>query len=275
MFNAEFLGKSLKVGCYFLTGTGRCGTMLISKILDLGKNTRCYHEHSIKYDKMKSSYLSNDYKSLYEEIDTVINPLVSELNQKKMSYGESSGLIYLAFEELYRRYGKKARFLLLTRHPEGFVQSALARGFFDPDHPYPLEHVRARPSSEIGSRWDEISPFEKCLWYWYFVNSMIYNLFLKMPEKLWKIQPIETLDIISCKNLYKFMAIEGFEDRKKEIQELLSVRINASPGLGDNSSLNPWSVQMSLGDISTWEPDQKQIYEKWTTHLRKLLYPKD
>jgi hypothetical protein len=268
----EFLRPS-KIRCYFITGTGRCGTMLVSKLLSIGKNTHCDHENSICYRKMTPAYLTGNMGSLYEEIETIIEPLVKSHNRRGLSYGESSGLMYLAFKKLYRRYGKKARFILLTRHPEGFVESALARGFFDPTHPYALEHLRARPATEIGQRWETTSPFEKCFWYWNLVNSMIYDFFCTLPNELWKVQPIEKLDVTACQELYNFLQIEGFDE--KAVKKLLSKRINATPGKGNNEHVNPMSKIISIGERSTWNVSQQLAYSRWAQPLMQILYPYD
>ena len=247
--------------------------MLVSRLLSLGQNTHCDHECSIQYSKMKPAYLTGDMGHLYEEIDAIIEPRTTSHNRKGRIYGESSGLLYLAFDELYRRYGKEARFILLTRRPDTFVRSALARGFFDPDHAHCLEHLRPHPTTEIGKRWETANPFEKCLWYWDFVNGLVYDFFLTLPEGLWKIQPIETFDISACQQFYRFLEIEGFEKKREPIKNLLSVRINGTPGLGDDRQRNPWSVPMMVGDRSTWDTNQQEAYDRWTKRLFGILYP--
>jgi len=247
--------------------------MLTAKLLSLGQNTHCYHENSMQYHKLAPAYLNNNLNSLYSEIDKIIAPTVKKHNRKGQSYGESSGLLYLAFEELYRRYREQARFILLIRHPKDFVRSALARGFFNPAHPHPLEHLKARPSTEIGRNWDEITPFEKCLWYWNLVNGMIYDFFQTLPVDLWRIQPIETFDKSTCQQFYEFLYIDGFNEKEAEIGQLLSTRVNATPGEGDDRHLNPWSIPMTMGEISSWSSEQREIYEKWTNRLFDVLYP--
>jgi hypothetical protein len=263
--------RPLNIRCYFITGTGRCGTMLVSKLLSLGRNTQCDHEKSIIYTKIKQAYLTGEMEPLHEEIGTVIEPLVKSHNRKGMIYGECSGLMYLVFEELYRRYGKRARFVLLVRHPEEFVRSALARGFFDPQHPHALEHLRARPDTDMGKRWETASPFEKCLWYWNLVNGMLYNFFCCLPDNLWKIQQIEKLDVESSRELFEFLQVDGFNE--KDVQEMLSVRINATPVAGHEGDVNPWSSSVNLGSRSSWDQTKLSAYEKWAKPLSEIFYP--
>ncbi len=244
--------------------------MLVAKLVSLGSNTHCDHENSVKYVKVKPAYLTGHLEPLYEEIDTVIHPLVESYNKGGRIYGESSGLMYLAFEELYHRYGQNARFILLTRHPKDFVGSALARGFFSPDHPYPLEHIRARPDTELGRRWECTSAFEKCLWYWSLVNGMILRLFRTMPDELWKVLPVENLDLSASRRLYELLQIEGFDE--DAVEQLLSTRINATPGVGDERNLNPWSVPMTVGDHTVWDRKQQEAYQRWIAPVIGLFY---
>ena len=244
--------------------------MLLSRLLSLGSNTHCDHERSVVHSKMTRAHLSNEYSAMYEEIEEVIQPLVASHNKRGMIYGECSGLLYFVFGELHRRYGGRARFVLLTRKPDGFVRSALARGFFDPDHPHALEHLRAHPTTEIGQRWDATSPFEKCMWYWGLVNGMVYEFFHTLPKDLWRIQRIEELDIAACRELYGFLRIDGFDE--SAVERLLSLRVNATPGLGDERDVNPWSHPLAVGEPATWSRAQRSAYRRWAEPLCKVLY---
>ena len=273
MFNLLKFRKPPKINCFFVTGTGRCGTMLVSTLLSLGDNVHCNHERSSLYQIIKDAYLTGNMSPLFKEIDASIRPMVKSYNRKSITYGESSGLLYLALKELHRRYGDDVRFILLIRKPDAFVRSALARGFFNPEHPHALEHLRALPTTEIGQNWATTTPFEKCLWYWDLVNGMVFDFFQTLPSEMWRIQPIETFDISSCGHLYEFLEIAGFDEKKQQIQEILSTRINATPNLGDDRHLNPWSLPMTTGEMSTWNSDELEIYERWTKRLLPILYP--
>ena len=56
------------VAAYFITATGRCGTMLLSQALSSqGTNTRCNHEHSIPTLTMKDAFHTGDYTRLHDE----------------------------------------------------------------------------------------------------------------------------------------------------------------------------------------------------------------
>jgi hypothetical protein len=260
-----------RVKCYFLTGTGRCGTMLLSQILGTGTNTHCDHERSACYAKLRDAYLEEDYSVLNAEIQHVIEPLVKSHNDRGMSYGESSGLLYMMYEELYRRFGAAARFVLLVRRPEDFAPSALARGFFDPNHPYPLEHIRARKNTDIGMKWDTVTPFEKCLWYWREVNLIVMKFFSKIEAHLWRLVRVEDLSVESCRELFEFLGVQGFEAAR--VKSLLEVRLNATPGIATNAIENPRSQPRSVGGRETWTWEQNEAYRRWIDPIVRDFYP--
>jgi hypothetical protein len=262
--------QSPKIRCYFVTGTGRCGTMLLYKLLNIGTNTLCHHEASIKYTKLNHAYQTKNVRKLIEDIDTQIKPLVKKQNRKGHSYGEVSGLLYLCLKELYLRYGNRTRFILLVRHPVEFVRSALSRGFFDDSHPHSLEHIRATDTTDIGRRWLTATPFEKCLWYWNEVNRLVYDFFLDIPKEIWRIQLMENISVETVSEIYDFLNIKGFNE--SAIRDLLGIKVNASPGRGDIGNLNPWARPVTLGRENTWSDEQHNIYARWTKPMLELLY---
>ncbi len=260
------------ISCFFATGPGRCGTLMLSKVLDCSRYVLCNHEHSINTRLLKRSFQKNRPDILYKDLDNILVPAVREQNQSKTVYGESSGHLYSLFPELFRRYEYSTRFILLARNPENFIRSALARGFFSPDHINGLEHVIPPIDTEIGSRWKEATPFEKCAWYWAMVYGMVYWFFLTIPSSLYKIVRIEDFCIELVEELYDFLNIPGFKKDKTAIEILLGERHNASPGQGDERSLNPYSEKISLGPKSTWNSEQLDVFQRHVIPMHRILY---
>lgn len=260
------------VSSYFITGTGRCGTLLLSKVLGCSNKTHCNHEFSMKTLKMKEAYFKSKMKIYYKEIDNKLAPTIKEYNGKNLSYGECSSHLYFIYPELFRRYEYTSRFALLVRRPENFIRSALARGFFSPDHPRGLEHVRPPKDIEIGRIWDEITPFEKCAWYWAMVNGYVYRYFQTIPHAMFKIIKLEELDLEICRELYELFQLDDFDEVKEDIKEVLGVRYNASPGQGDESALNPFSEEIKLGVIDSWSENEKEIYRKYVEPVERAIY---
>jgi len=262
-----------RVGCYFVTGTGRCGSMLLSKVLSTATNTHCNHEHSVPTLLMKDAYARSDVAELNAVSGAAIDELVAAHAKRGESYGECSSHLFLVLPELYRRYGVSARFALVVRRPDTFVGSALARGFFDPSHPKPCEHVRPSQATEVGSQWTELTPFEKCLWYWNMVNSTVLETFRGLPASQVRVIRMEDLGLAEIGRLFEFLGLDGFVSRQDEIRGLLGMRVNASPGLGDDRSLNPWSQKISIHDARAWNSNQRETFLRRAAPLARVLYP--
>lgn len=260
------------ISCFFITGTGRCGSLLLSKVLNCSNVTECHHERSIDTRKMKKAYMKNKIEILRRSLERNLIPEVKRCNASGKIYGECSGHLYPIFEELYRRYENTARFVLLVRHPVNFVRSALARGFFSPGHPNALEHVVPPKDTAIGEEWQNVTSLEKCAWYWAMVNGRIYGFFLCLAPDLYRIVRIETISVEVIRNLYDFFGLNDFDQAKPMIEELISVRHNASPGQGDERNANPFSKHVEIGPKETWDPTQVDAFEKHVLPLEKAFY---
>ena len=261
------------VNCYFITGTGRSGTMLLSEVLSCSSNTHCNHEHSVQTLVMKNAYYRGDYTQLNDESVRTIDGLVAEYSRNGKSYGECSAHIFPIIPALQRRYGASARFALMVRRPDSFVGSALARGFFDPSHPNPCEHVRPSPKTEVGRQWDVLTPFDKCLWYWNTVNTTVLNTFRQLPAGTTRVIRMEDVDLPEVERLFEFFGLADFQDCHDEVRGLIGTRINASPGQGDDRSLNPWSREISVADSEGWTSLQRDAMLQWAGALARVLYP--
>jgi hypothetical protein len=257
--------------CYFITGTGRCGTMLVSRALSLGSNSECSHERSVTTSIMKEAYYSGDYLKLFGEINKNIVPAVAKSNLNGKIYGECSAHLYFLFEELYRRFGKRTRLGLLVRRPDEFVRSALARGFFNPEHPNALEHLRPAPTSLIGRQWDIMEPYEKCLWYWDLVNAKVMSAFRNIPKEHWKVIRMEDLNAAYVLCLIDFFGIK--RANKEGIEKLMIRRVNATPGEAGASEINPWSIRMTFPKVHDWTTDYRATARKRLGDLAYELYP--
>lgn len=257
--------------CYVVTGTGRCGTMLVQRLLALSDATTCVHEQSVRYAKLADAYLAETPAALYDELDDPFGVRVTAANAAGRSFGEASALMFLCVPELVRRYGDDVRLILLTRRAEDFVRSAIARGFFDPTHAHPLEHVRPSPDSDLGRRWASASSIEKCLWYWQLLNSTVLAAFDRLSATQCLVQPIEAFDVAAAERLCTFLGLD-FEPMRATADELLGRRINCTPGLGAAEDANPWSVALSIEAPEAWLAEDRAAYARWAAPLMQRLY---
>lgn len=259
--------------CFFATGTGRCGSMLLAQMLGTGTNVDCHHERSITTTVMKQAYHQADMSLLDPELKNNLFPAIEASRRAGKIYGECSAHLFLLLSRIHNQYGKRVRFVHLVRRPDTFAQSALARGFFDQKHPHALEHIRPPDSSEIGRNWPSLQPLEKCLWYWNEVNSRIIEDLRGLPPELWRLQRLEDMSLEAVQGLFDFLQIRGFASAKSRVSELVKLRVNASPGLGDDRHLNPWSRPWSLPSYCEWDSEQRRSLIEYAGPLARALYP--
>ena len=263
-------GKLMAVDAYFVTGTGRCGTRMLAEVLSLSANSRCRHEQSFTYTSLVESFHGNESCWDPDITDRLLPSLLGDRREQRV-FGECSGLAYLALERLWRELGERARYVLVVRHPATFVPSAVARGFFDPEHPYPLEHLRPKPSDPLVVRWRDMRPAERCLWYWHTVNAHVLDVFARMPAWMTRVVRMEDIDAALIADLYDFLGLQGYDS--DTVTAMLTRRINATPGQGDDQqSVNPWSVA-SRALPPGWERDCRDAWDEWAEPLLATLYP--
>ncbi len=270
MFIKRISKNQLNVKCYFLTGTGRCGTKLFSVLLSMADNSLCEHEKIFRHKSMLRLYLNNDFSYYLKDINSHLIPKVKSFNNTNKSYGISSGHMYFSIPYLYSIFGESVRFILLVRRPEEFVRSALARGFFDSNHPHSCIQILPNKQDAMFEKWDRLSPFEKNLWYWKLVNEFVVNEFNKLPKNIYKIIKIEDINPALIRELCDFLELKTIKD--KEINKTLVQRVNASPGLGDESDLNPWSLPLPLRPVEEWDDFQLGLLDQYTNQLVSKIY---
>lgn len=261
------------ITCLFGTGTGRCGTMLLARILNCSSDVHCNHEHSICAAEMKRAFQRGKTEHLVRDSRRILLPTIREHNKRGQIYGEINSHLYLLYPELFRRYENTARFIALVRRPEDFVRSALARGFFSPDHPHPCEHVVPPSDTYMGEHWTQATAFEKCAWYWGMVNGFLYRFFQSIPRTLYRVVRTEFLDMATVRELYGFFGFTDFEVVEQQIRQLLNRRVNGSPGQSDtDEDVNTRSQVIEFGPMDSWTSEQLRVFERHVLPLRDVFY---
>ncbi|GEM_PF-5201734 len=256
--------------CFFITGTGRCGTMLLARLFDRATNGVCEHETIFRHESMIAYHARADAGEYDRDIRKALMLRVERERAAGTIFGVSSGHCHFAIPRLHERLGEGARFVLIIRKPEDFVRSALARGFFDPAHPSHCEQILPNPADPIASRWDEANPLEKCLWYWSLVNGMAIANVETLPPHLWRILRMEDFSPETLCDLAAFLGLEGITGELAA--DALSRGVNISPGGERSGEVNPHSLPPTLGAIDTWTDQQVVLLEHYCGRLRSHWY---
>lgn len=151
---------------FFLLGSGRCGTLFVSSLLNLDSSAIVRHEPRPHPDMnsrpraRREPAFADYYIQHYRKY--VIYRDIANLN--KNTYGEVSSPLRCLGGALRRAF-PHAHMMILTRDGRDTVRSALnrqmGRGFKATHDP-----VRPLAGDAFQSRWASMSNFEKVCWWW-------------------------------------------------------------------------------------------------------------
>lgn len=218
IFNAPYL---------FVLSTGRCGTALLTKILDNSPKLLVYHnpspilEYTSSYihrnkpsqDALKLSFIAARFEFLLKAF--TLNKIFVETNNRITFFAP-------AIADLC----PNARFIHLIRHPADFVRSGMRRGYYDENI---MQYQRLYPENDI--HWSQMSRLEKISWEWNEINSAIEDFKSHCdPNRILTIKSEELFnDIDTLDAIYDFIDINNPFTRlsvKKIQKKFLSKPVN-------------------------------------------------
>lgn len=188
---------------FFVVGTGRCGSLTISRVLSQHPDATCRHEPRPQMIRLAAEWAhrERDREQIRRELDAVFRG--SSVFPANKVYGESdqnySHLIPLLADLL-----PASRFIWLIRDGRDFVASASERGWYSSqaDAGNPVSHelmdrwlyyrLNGSRCGELShEEWDALPLFERYSWYWRHVNRVIEASLQNLPPDRWRRLKIE------------------------------------------------------------------------------------
>lgn len=156
--------------CFFVLSTGRCGTLLISKILAKSSCLRVEHNPKPELEYASKVVHRDDLNLHAQEIAVLASRFdlffLDTLLRGKI-YVETNNRISL-FAPALAKLLPNAKFIHLVRDPADFVRSGMRRGYYQEGV---TQHQRLDGSNY--SVWNNFSRIEKIAWEWNEINSKI------------------------------------------------------------------------------------------------------
>ncbi len=218
----------LKRDMLIITGTGRCGTATLARILG------GHHEFRVQYLLEKYFLRADPFSDPFRDIQKRIEAML-DLHQgiERATFIDSSNL-YIHFIDAIYLLDPSAKFILLVRNGKDFVRSAHSRGWHEhnqcgtvPPHDDPY-----------FSRWNSMTPLQKNAWIWVYRNGKALQGLKKVPEENKMILKIE--DIKKEDTHDRLEVFSGIKLNEAEPSE----RINANPSF-DLPPKEEWSEGMN------------------------------
>lgn len=234
----EVLGQN----CVFVLSTGRCGTELLTKILNYSE--KFYVEHSPKPELGYASSRiyqdevgGNELKTAF--LAARFDAFLLESWLRNRIYVETNNRITF-FAQAIAELMPNAKFIHLVRNPADFVISGMRRGYYDDRV---IQHQRlAKRNDEY---FDKLTRIEKIALEWNEINARIEDF--KSITNIRRVLTVKSEDLFSCpevvKVVFNFLDVDdpfmvaGMESRLKK---LLAKPVNRQAA-GYFPRYNEWS----------------------------------
>jgi len=169
---------------YFILSTGRSGSKSIAKLLSEVDGLICLHEPKPELILESSAYHYGDIEECQLE-NLLRSTRPGSING--MTYCESNQTLSL-ITPLLRDVFPSARYIWLIRNGLDFVASAMQKQWYSGHSAYSKKYedststqrawvegrIRADLCGEMGiEQWKTSTRFEKCCWYWSYINRLI------------------------------------------------------------------------------------------------------
>lgn len=163
----------------FILSTGRCGTQWIARSLQRRYADLIEADHEPLHDAYEPRRMLNTSIGAGENLPGPVALHLDRLARRERPYLECGHPCWSAIPYILRRFPERVRVIHLTRHPVPTCLSWLTHGAYQPPMlPHLDEKVLLAPTDpgvcfgDYRERWDELSPYEKCLYYWTEVNAL-------------------------------------------------------------------------------------------------------
>lgn len=248
------IGKNL----VFVVGTGRSGTKAMAMNINKVDGGQAYHDAFIPVQFVAMDYYNG--KITKESAMKKLSEMFSFTEYVPSNYLVFSDHKYSAIIPLLNELFPEAKFINLIRKADGFINSALARGWYsDNEVSQKLENreedlnilLRTFPkfNNQLSSEdWMAMNAFERNCWYWSSWNKMIID-FLK---------PIPADQVLTLR----------LEELGEDIFPLLEFL-----GITEKVHFEKHNTSAYKKLESTnWTAEMKSSYEKWCMKLMSQLY---
>jgi hypothetical protein len=141
----------------FVLSTGRCGTQLLARVMQ-----RRFPEARVEHEPLHEQY--GDPSAHFDSIEETL---------QTRDYIETGFPWFRAADLVRARFAGRLRIIHLVRHPIPVALSWLTqRAYCPPLLPHLREKVLIPPGPDYAACWPELTPYEKCLYYWLRVNTL-------------------------------------------------------------------------------------------------------
>lgn len=215
--------------CCFVLSTGRCGTTLLARILDLSENIISVHEPMPTLSFAPNLIYHCD-GNRHSELKAMFYAARAQIvhrycvKMKKIYIETNHNLTF--FAHIILDMFPNAKFIHLIRHPGDFIRSGMRRSWYvDSPDQYRTQLFPREDSHVDFARMDRV---EKIAWLWQKTNEIVEHFILKISDYHKKSILVKSEDLWSdpetSVKLFKFIGTDPPET--ESIRNIISTKVN-------------------------------------------------
>lgn len=241
----------------FILSAGRSGSKAIAETLSQHSQVTAYHEPNPQLIRLSADYAYGmvDDDAAIEELTCIYR---NTHQPGQGVYCESDQNLF-NLSHLLLQIAPKSRFLHLIRDGREFVASAMHRQWFsekdlnDCLYSEPLDsrwswyRLRGSRTGDFSKEvWERLSQFEKCCWYWKYVNEAIEDFGIAVKSK----------------SAFHTVRLHELEGRIDEIVDFLGLPRETIPCMHTNRARDGRPISSE-----SWGDEQHKIFESYCAPL--------
>ncbi|MCG8449213.1 MAG: sulfotransferase, partial [Pirellulales bacterium] len=153
--------------------TGRCGTKLLTQLLEKVPATACFHAPQpelLSYEKLAYEQGESNFEAFKLLISACRFELMADCFVRGRRYIETNQRITFFAPHLYELF-PQARFIHLVRNPYSFVRTGAALNYYEGQY---ADLGRITPiEGPAAIQWPHMSIYQRCAWLWNETNEFI------------------------------------------------------------------------------------------------------
>lgn len=232
----------------FVLSTGRCGSMLLTHILEAAGGVRVAHTprpELVRASRRAFEEIAEKPDFFVEVIKTVREEDIAEAHRFGDVYVETNNRITFFAPALARAF-PSAKFVHLVRHPAAFVRSGIRRRWYQ-GHPYDLGRIE--PPDAEASGWRDRDPIEKIGWLWQATNDFVERFRPDVAEERFLFVRAEDLfaDPATAAEILRFSGLSVLPEER--LASFLQVPVNAQD-------------RRDFPVYEEWAPEQRELLRR-------------